>query len=102
MNNAFLSANYEIIQERQFHSIVVNDSDLLERMHKMEQRKYKMCLAGGAEFRQLNKKEALDAFKWIERNRTIAHKPPSMNWVDLENARTRNPKDLSCFWCIHG
>ncbi|MFY0591026.1 hypothetical protein [Roseivirga sp.] len=97
VKKALLQCDYEIIQTRIFHTIAVNDSDLLPEMHKMEQRKYKMCYRDGAIFREIKKKEKIEAFQWIERKRNLAYKPPSMSWVDLQEASQRNPKVYKVF-----
>lgn len=96
-NEAFEKLGFSVIQKRIFHSITVNENDLFERMHKMEQRKIKMCLKNGAEFKELKKDRKIEGFKWIDRFRTLAHKPPSMTWVDLEKANQRDPKIFKVF-----
>lgn len=87
---------YEVIQNRVFHSIAVDNSDLYSRMHKMEQRKINKCIQGKAEFKQI-KRGKKKIFQWIERHRTLDYKPPSMTWVDLENTSERNPKSYLVF-----
>lgn len=97
INGALITHGFDIIQERVFHAITVDQSDIFERMHKMEQRKIKKCRDACAEFKELKKSEKVKAFEWIERFRTLDYKPPSMTWVDLEDVNQRNPKLYKVF-----
>ncbi|OEJ99875.1 GNAT family N-acetyltransferase [Roseivirga misakiensis] len=97
IGDTLIQLGYETIQNRVFHTIAVNETDLYDRMHKMEHRKFKMCHRDGAIFRELKKKQKIEAFQWIERNRNLAYKPPSMSWVDLQEASQRNPKVYKVF-----
>mgnify|MGYP000188648172 CR=1 FL=1 len=94
---AFEARGFDIIQNRIFHTIKVDQNDLISQMHKMEQRKIKMCVRDGAEFKELKKSRKVEGFKWIDRFRNLAYKPPSMNWVDLAEASQRNPKVFKVF-----
>lgn len=94
---AFSEQEFEVIQNRIFHTISVDSSELFDRMHKMEQRKIKKCIDAGAEFRELKKSEKVKSFQWIERFRTLDYKPPSMTWVDLRDVNQRNPKLYKVF-----
>lgn len=97
INGALSEQEFEVIQNRIFHTISVDSSDLFDRMHKMEQRKIKKCIGAGAEFRELKKSEKVKSFQWIERFRTLDYKPPSMTWVDLRDVNQRNPKLYKVF-----
>ncbi len=97
VNKAIASHGYEVIQERVFHAITVDASDIFERMHKMEQRKIKKCRDAHATFKELKKSEKVNAFEWIEWHRTLDYKPPSMTWVDLRDVNQRNPKLYKVF-----
>lgn len=96
-NEAFEQLGFQMIQNRIFHTITVDESNLFDKMHKMEQRKIKMCLKIGAEFKELKKGQKIEGFKWIDKYRRLAHKPPSMTWVDLEKANQRDPEIFKVF-----
>ncbi|MBO3698116.1 GNAT family N-acetyltransferase [Roseivirga sp. E12] len=94
--SALIDCEYQSIQERVFHTIAVDESDLLDRMHKMEQRKNKKCVDGGATFKEV-KRDKKKVFQWINRFRELDYKPPSMSWADLENTNSLNPKMYRVF-----
>ena len=96
LNKAFESLGYGILQERLFHGIRVNEHDLIDRMHKMEQRKFNM-FCNGAEFKALVGDDAIQAIKWIEKNRRLAKKPASMSWEDLKDAKALKPEAYLVF-----
>ncbi len=96
VSSALDALGYKVIQNRVFHAISVDERDLFSRMHRMEQRKINKCIQNGAEFKQI-KRGKKKTFQWIERHRTLDYKPPSMNWVDLENTSERNPKAYLVF-----
>ncbi len=87
---------YDIIQNRIFHAIPVDESNLHDRMHKMEQRKIKKCIDGGAIFKEV-KRDKKKVFQWINRFRDLDYKPPSMTWADLDHSDMLNPKMYRVF-----
>lgn len=89
--------NYTYFNERLFHGIQVTEEALSVRMHKMEQRKYKLCVHSGSEFKELRGNEAIEALQWIEKNRSLVKKPASMSWYDLNSAREENPNTFLVF-----
>lgn len=96
ISECLIDLGYEIIQNRVFHTISVNETSLFERMHKMEHRKIKKCIDGGAVFKEV-KRDKKKVFQWINRFRELDYKPPSMSWVDLENTNSLNPKMYRVF-----
>lgn len=97
INDVLITRGYDIIQDRVFHTITVDDTALFDRMHKMEHRKIKKCRDAGAVFKELKKSDKVSAFQWIERFRTLDYKPPSMSWIDLRDVNQRNPKLYKVF-----
>ncbi|OEK00238.1 hypothetical protein BFP97_01350 [Roseivirga sp. 4D4] len=96
ISDCLIDLGYDIIQNRIFHTISVDESDLYDRMHKMEQRKIKKCIDGGATFKEV-KRDKKKVFQWINRFRDLDYKPPSMTWADLENTNALNPKMYRVF-----
>lgn len=96
ISDSLIDLGYEIIQNRVFHTIAVDESDLYGRMHKMEHRKIKKCIEGGAVFKEV-KRGKKEVFQWINRFRELDYKPPSMSWADLEDTNSLNPKMYRVF-----
>lgn len=96
ISDCLMEKGYVIIQNRVFHAISVDASDLHDRMHKMEQRKIKKCIDNGAVFKEV-KRDKKKVFQWINRFRDLDFKPPSMTWADLDNSDMLNPKMYRVF-----
>jgi|GEM_PF-866438 len=96
ISKCLIDLGYDIIQNRIFHAISVDESDLYDRMHKMEQRKIKKCMDGGAVFKEV-KRDKKKVFQWINRFRDLDYKPPSMTWAELDNSDMLNPKMYRVF-----
>jgi len=94
---ALKAEGYVTTQNRVFHSIQVDEVQLFDKMHRMEQRKLKKAQAAGAEFRVFKKSEQADAFQQLVQFRKMAGKPASMSADDLEKASHENPNVYSVF-----
>lgn len=88
---------YEILQERIYHGIDIDELPLSEKMESMQKRRLKKCKVAGFLFKKYPKKELAAAFEQIDRWRTAAEKSLSMTWVDLHNSSKRNPHAYHAF-----
>lgn len=83
IDQALEESGYNLIEERTFHVIAVNDADLIGRMHKMEQRKVAKAVQADAIFKLMEGEEANEAIKWIVREREKSAKPASLSLDEL-------------------
>lgn len=97
LNDVFLESGYEIIQERVYHGIDINEVPLSEKMESMQRRRLKKCKEAGFPFKKYAKNELAAAFEQIDRWRTAAEKSLSMTWADLHNSSKRNPHAYHAF-----
>lgn len=93
----FLESEYDIIQERIYHGIDIDEVSLSEKMVDMQKRRLRKCENAGFIFKKYKKSELAAAFKQIDRWRTAADKGLSMTWADLHDSSKRNPKAYHAF-----
>lgn len=97
LNQAFEQLGYEIIQERFYHGIDIDELPLSEKIEGMQKRRLKKCKEAGFPFKKYAKKELAAAFEQIDRWRNAAEKSLSMTWADLHDSSKRNPHAYHAF-----
>lgn len=97
LNLGFEISGYELIQERLYQGIDIDEVPLSEKMHDMQRRRLKKSEREGFVFKKYKKVELAKAFQQIDRWRTMAEKSLSMTWADLHNSSKRNPKAYHAF-----
>jgi len=97
IDKLFHHSGFELIQERVYQGIDIDEIPLSEKMHEMQKRRLRKSERELFVFKKYPKNELAKAFMQIDRWRTMAEKSLSMTWADLHNSSKRNPKAYHAF-----
>ena len=97
INTAFEASGYEMIQERIYQGIDIDEIPLSEKIHEMQRRRLKKCEQEPFTFKKYSKGELPKVYNQINRYRYKAGKGLSMKWVDLHDSSVRNPSVYKAF-----